>query len=82
MTLSDDQKATVQDWLKKNWVGQAKCPAGHDDWSVAPNMSFMPGYAVTEAGPKIMHESGFTFVLLTCGQCGYVALLDGSTIGL
>lgn len=80
--MNDAQKTTIERWLDEHWLGQAKCPAGHDGWSVAPNMSFMPGFTVGEGGPKIVHESGFTFVVLTCTTCGYVALLDTSTIGL
>ena len=82
MTMTEEQRTIVQRWLGEHWVGQATCPAGHSEWSVAPNMSFMPGFAVTEAGPKIVHEQGFRFVVLTCGRCGYVALLDGVTVGL
>jgi hypothetical protein len=82
MTLSQIQRATVQSWLDQHWLGQAKCPAGHDDWSVAPSLSFMPGFATTPNGPKIVHEDGFTFVVLTCGDCGYVALLDTKKIAL
>ncbi len=82
MTVSETQKATIDGWLSKHWSGQAKCPAGHDDWAVNPTMSFMPGFVVSEAGPKIAHERGFTFVVLTCTECAYVALLDTKTIGV
>ena len=82
MTLTDTQQTAVPSWLNEHWVGQAKCPAGHGTWAVAPTMSFMPGFAVTANGPKIVHEAGFTFVVLTCSECGYVALLDSKTIGL
>ena len=82
MTMTDTQRATIESWLSEHWTGQAKCPASHDDWSAAPNMSFMPGFEVTEAGPKIVHERGFRFVVMTCGTCAYVALLDTKTIGV
>jgi hypothetical protein len=80
MTPMTDE-TTIERWLDERWFGQATCPAGHEDWVVAPNLSFMPGFATTESGPKIMHERGFTFVVLTCGQCGYVAFLDTRTVG-
>ena len=82
MTLTETQQSTIETWLNEHWNGQAKCPAGHDVWSVSPTMSFMPGYVTSEAGPKIAHEHGFTFVVLTCSECGYVALLDTKTVGV
>lgn len=82
MTGTETQRATIETWLNEHWMGQATCPAGHDAWSVSPTMSFMPGFVVTEAGPKIAHDQGFTFVVLTCSECAYVAFLDSRTIGL
>ncbi len=82
MTVTENQRSTIEMWINQHWAEQAKCPAGHDSWSVAPTMSFMPGFVVSEAGPKIAHERGFTFVVLTCTECAYVALLDTKTIGV
>jgi hypothetical protein len=82
MTLTDAQKTTIESWIADHWTGQSACPAGHDSWTVKPTLSFMPGFVVTEAGPKIAHELGFTFVVLTCSECAYVALLDTKTIGV
>ena len=82
MTLSETQTATIKAWLAEHWVGQATCPAGHDAWSLSPTMTFMPGFVVGEAGPKIAHELGSTFVVLTCAECAYVALLDARTVGV
>ena len=82
MTVTENQRTTIESWLNEHWVGQAQCPAGHDAWSVNPTMSFMPGFVVGDAGPKIAHEHGFTFVVLTCTECAYVALLDTKTIGV
>ena len=82
MTLTENQRTTIEGWLNEHWAGQARCPAGHDAWSVAPTMSFMPGFVVSDAGPKIAHEHGFSFVVLTCTECAYVALLDSRTIGV
>ena len=31
---------------------------------------------------KIAHERGFTFVVVTCSECAYAALLDTKTIGV
>lgn len=83
MTLTDEQTTTISQWLDEHWYGQAKCPAGHDDsWSAGRSMSFMPGFVADETGSRIVHERGFRFVLLTCGECGYVALLNTATIGV
>ena len=82
MTVTPTQKATIESWLEEHWAGQATCPAGHDAWSLSPTMSFMPGFVVGEAGPKIAHERGSTFVVLTCTECAYVAFLDTKTIGV
>jgi hypothetical protein len=82
MTVTENLRSALETWLDEHWVGQATCPAGHDAWSVAPTMSFMPGFVVGDAGPKIAHERGFTFVVLTCTECAYVALLDTKTIGV
>ncbi len=78
--MTDAPETTVERWLEERWHGQAKCPAGHGDWRVAPSLSFMPGFAITEGGPQIVHEKGFTFVVLTCTECGYVALLNRQAI--
>ena len=80
--MNDAQQMAIQRWLNEHWIGQAKCPAGHSEWALAPNMSFMPGYVVGPEGPKIAHDAGFTFVLLSCRECGYVALLDSGAVGV
>ena len=82
MTVTENQRSAIETWLNEHWAGQAKCPAGHDAWTVNPTMSFMPGFVVSDAGPKIAHERGFTFVVLTCSECAYVAFLDTKTIGV
>lgn len=78
--MTEPQQSPIDRWLDERWHGRAACPAGHREWTVAPTMSFMPGFAVTEQGPKIVHENGFTFVVLTCTECGYVALIDAKSI--
>jgi predicted nucleic-acid-binding Zn-ribbon protein len=83
MTFTDDQRTTVQQWLDAQWSGKARCPAGHDSsWGVEENMAFVPGFALGEGGPKIVHEKGFGFVVLTCAECGYAAFLDTKVIGI
>jgi hypothetical protein len=83
MTLTYEQTTIIKSWLDAQWFGKAKCPAGHDsDWSVESDMSFVPGFILDEKGPRIAHESGYRFVVLTCGQCGYVAFLNTKTVGL
>jgi len=97
MTLTETQQSTIESWLSEHWTGQAKCPAGHDAWSLSPTMSFMPGFVTSElsptmsfmpgfvtseTGPKIAHERGFTFVVMICTECAHVALLDTKTIGV
>ena len=83
MTQTDERATTIQRWLSANWDGKARCPAGHDDaWSVEDTMSFMPGLVTEETGPRIAHERGFRFVVLTCEKCGYVALLNARTLGI
>ena len=78
--MTDAVQSPIDRWLDAHWHGQATCPAGHGQWTVEPTMSFMPGFALTEQGPKIVHENGFTFVVLTCSTCGYVALLNSKSI--
>ena len=80
--MNDTTQAAIDRWLDDKWRGQATCPAGHSEWAVAENLSFMPGFVVSEAGPKIAHDRGFTFVVLTCTTCGYVALVDTGAVGL
>ncbi len=83
MTLTDEQTTIIQSWLDAHWMGQARCPAGHEDeWSVENSMSFMPGFVADANGTRIAHESGFRFVVLTCDPCGYVALLNARIVGL
>jgi hypothetical protein len=83
MTLTDEQTTTIQRWLGAHWYGRARCPAGHDNgWSVEDSMSFTPGFVADEGGPKIVHEHGFRFVVLTCDLCGYVAFLNAKTLGI
>jgi len=82
MALTETQQSTIESWLSEHWTGQAKCPAGHDAWSLSPTMSFMPGFVTSETGPKIAHERGFTFVVMICTECAHVALLDTKTIGV
>jgi hypothetical protein len=83
MTDTDQRSTTIQDWLRANWYGKARCPAGHvDGWTVEDTMSFVPGFVTDEKGSRIAHERGFRFVVLTCEQCGYVAFLNARTLGI
>jgi len=83
MTFTNEQTTTTQRWLDAHWYGKAKCPAGHDSgWSLEDSMSFVPGFVSDESGPRIVHERGFRFVVLTCEQCGYVAFLNAKTLGI
>ena len=80
--MTDEQTTIVQGWLNEHWLGRATCPAGHSQWSVADRLSFMPGFVTGPTGAKIAHEAGFTFVVLTCAECAYVAFLDAKAVGL
>jgi hypothetical protein len=83
MTLTDEQTTTVLRWLAEHWHGKARCPTGHDDgWSAEDTMSYMPGFVADAGGPRIVHERGFRFVVLTCDQCGYVGLLNSKVVGV
>lgn len=52
MTVTDTQQATIEAWIGEHWAGKATCPAGHGAWSVNPTLSYMPGFVVSDAGPR------------------------------
>ena len=83
MTLSEEQTTTIRRWLDEQWLGKARCPAGHDDaWVPGESMAFVPGFELNSNGSRIAHELGLRFIVQTCGRCGYVAFLDADTVGL
>jgi hypothetical protein len=82
MTFTEQQTTTIQRWLDANWSPTARCPAGHDAWAIEETMAFVPGFVKDEKGPRIAHEAGNRFVVLTCSTCGYVAFLNAKTVGV
>jgi hypothetical protein len=77
MPLNSDQRRILEGWMRSKAVVQ--CPAcGDNSWRFA-EASYVK--ALLEADDTDLTEGGGV-VRVSCGNCGYVALLDAETLGI
>ena len=77
MPLSESQQQSLKDWMHSKAIVQ--CPAcGSDGWRFAEAAYVR---ALLEAGDEDLTEDAGV-VKLPCGNCGFVALFDGETVGI
>jgi predicted nucleic-acid-binding Zn-ribbon protein len=77
MALNEIQQQTLKDWIRSKAIVQ--CPAcGDNRWHFAEAAYVR---ALLEAGDEDLTEEAGV-VKLPCGNCGYVALFDGDTVGI
>ena len=77
MPLNPSQQQTLGDWMRSKGIMQ--CPAcGEDKWQFAEAAYIR---ALLEADDVDLTE-GRGVVKISCGNCGYVMLLDAETVGI
>ena len=77
MTLSPEQRSTLENWMRSK--ANLQCPAcGDSRWRFAEAAYVR---ALLEAGDANLTEDKGVLKLL-CGNCGYVALFDAETVGI
>ena len=77
MPLNQSQQQTLKEWMRSKAIVQ--CPAcGDNRWHFA-EASYIR--ALLEAGDEDLTEAAGV-VKLPCGNCGYMALFDGETLGI
>ena len=77
MPLNPSQRRTLENWMRSKAV--LLCPAcGDDRWRFAEAAYVR---ALLEAGEADLTE-GKGVVKVTCGNCGYVMLLDAEMVGI
>jgi predicted RNA-binding Zn-ribbon protein involved in translation (DUF1610 family) len=77
MKLNSQQRRTLERWMRSKAIIQ--CPAcGDDNWRFAEAVYIR---ALLEEGDADLTEAGGV-VKLSCGNCGYVMLLDAETLGI
>ena len=77
MPLSDTQQQHLENWMRSKAIIQ--CPAcGDSRWQFAQAAYVR---ALLEQGePDLAEERGV--VKVSCGNCGYVMLFEGETLGI
>jgi predicted RNA-binding Zn-ribbon protein involved in translation (DUF1610 family) len=77
MALSDPQRQHLENWMRSKAIIQ--CPAcGDAQWQFAQAAYLR---ALIEQGePDLAEDKGV--VRISCGNCGYVMLLDAKTLGI
>ena len=77
MPLSDMQRQHLENWMRSKTIMQ--CPAcGASQWQFAQAAYLR---ALLEQGePDLGEDQGV--VKVGCGNCGYVMLLEGETLGI
>jgi predicted nucleic-acid-binding Zn-ribbon protein len=77
MPLNQLQQQTLKDWMRSKAIVQ--CPTcGDARWQFAQAAYLR---ALLEQGESDMSEEKGV-VKVTCGNCGYVLLLDAETVGI
>ncbi len=77
MPLSDQQRQTLENWMRSRAIIQ--CPAcGDSQWQFAQAAYLR---ALLEQGEADLGEDK-GIVKVHCGNCGYVMLFDGETLGI
>ncbi len=77
MPLNSEQRQVLEMWIRSKAIVQ--CPAcGDKRWNFAETAYIR---ALLEAGNEDLTEDAGV-VKLPCGNCGYVALFDGETVGI
>ena len=77
MPLSESQRQHLQNWMRSKAIVQ--CPAcGDEQWQFTQS-SYVR--ALLEQGEVDLTEDRGV-VKISCGNCGYVMLLDAQTIGI
>jgi predicted nucleic-acid-binding Zn-ribbon protein len=77
MPLSASQRQVLENWMRSK--GIIKCPTcGSSQWHFAQAAYIR---ALLEQGePDLSEDKGV--VKVCCGNCGYVMLFDGETLGI
>ena len=77
MPLNESQQQTLKEWMLSKAIVQ--CPAcGDNRWRFAEASYVRALLEVGEA--DLTEEAGV--VKIPCGNCGYMALFDGETVGI
>src|SRR5215212_419225 len=77
MALNESQQQTLKNWMRSKAIVQ--CPACGDNRWRFTEASYVR--ALLEAGDEDLTEDAGV-VKLPCGNCGYMALFDGETVGI
>jgi len=77
MPLSEPQRQHLQNWMRSKAIVQ--CPACGDEQWQFPEAGYVKAL-LEEGEPDLAEDKGV--VKISCGNCGYVMLLDAQTLGI
>ena len=77
MPLSEPQGQKLQNWMRSKAI--VRCPACGDAQWQFPEASYVRAL-LEEGEPDLAEDKGV--VRISCGNCGYVMLLDAQTLGI
>ena len=78
MALNASQQRVLEEWMRSKAVDRCPCCGQQDKWSFA-GAAYVRAL-LEEGQDDLMEDAGV--VKLPCGNCGYMALFDGETVGV
>jgi len=80
MSLTDAQKAAIEDWMNSHAVKMV-CPCcGGKRWSIQDDLAFP--LMIDADTTRINRESGFPLAVVVCNNCGYASFFSAVQIGI
>jgi predicted nucleic-acid-binding Zn-ribbon protein len=80
MSLTDAQKASIEDWLNSH-AAEMLCPCCREkQWCIQDDLAFP--LMIDPETARINRESGFPLVVVVCNNCGYASFFSAVRIGV
>jgi len=80
--MSQEQRERTVAWYKDKWSA-TECPhCNTRQWILGPNLITLRAVHPLEIGNLDMGAPVYPCIVLTCGNCGYTALVNAITSGI
>lgn len=79
-TAQNTDREKVSAWIDEHWKGQRKCPICENSrWSIGEVVGEVQQMHVNR---RLLGESLYPLVVVTCAVCGYTLMFNAVVIGL